>query len=196
MAKRTKRQAAETRDALLSAARTSFATIGFAATSLAAVAAAAGTTKGAIFHHFASKEDLFVEVWTQLQKEMDAAALEAALAARDKTDIYASFLAGCRVYLDWVMRPEYQKIVLVDGPSVLGMARWHELDFALGMDNMSIGAAYLANQGCFPQERVKPAAVLLQAALNGAGFALAHSFRDTTKEEIFSTFEQIIRNLR
>ncbi len=196
MPKRTKEQAAETRGALLRAARESFSNQGFADTSVAAVAAAAGTTKGALFHYFSSKEVLFLEVWTALQLEMDAAARNAAAAARSRTDPYAAFLAGCRVYLEWATRPDYQTVVLVDGPSVLGMARWHELDFKLGMNNMTQGAAYLARQGVLAEDRVRPAAVLLQAALNGAGFALSSSYRDVTVEELFTTFEQILRGLR
>lgn len=196
MPKRTKEQAAETREALLHAARDLFTNQGFAGTSVAAVVAAAGTTKGALFHYFSSKEELFLEVWTSLQLEMDAAARDAALRARSKSDPYAAFLAGCRIYLDWAMRPDYQAIVLIDGPSVLGMARWHELDFQLGMNNMTRGAAYLASQGLIPPERIRPAAVLLQSALNGAGFALASSYQDVTREELFSAFEAVLRGLR
>lgn len=196
MPKRTREQAAETRDALLRAAREAFTNQGFAGTSIAEVVGAAGTTKGALFHYFSSKEQLFLEVWTALQLEMDTAAREAAAAARSKTDPYAAFLAGCRVYLDWAMRPDYQSIVLIDGPSVLGMARWHELDFQLGMNNMTRGAAYLASQGLIPEDRIRPAAVLLQSALNGAGFALASSYRDVTREELFSTFEAVLRSLK
>src|SRR5690606_2253620 len=97
----TKEQAAETREALLRAARQAFAEQGFAATSVAAIAETAGTTKGALFHYFASKEELFLEVWKSLQQEMDLAARDAAIAARCRRDPYASFLAGCRVYLEW-----------------------------------------------------------------------------------------------
>lgn len=196
MAKRTKKQAAETREGLLEAARACFAAEGFKGASVAAIAAAAGTTKGALFHHFTSKEDIFLAVWTGLQVDMDAAAREAAIAGRSKTDPYAAFLAGCRVYLEWATRPDYQRIVLVDGPSVLGMARWHELDFQLGKDNMTRGVEYLARQGAFPVERAKAAAVLLQAALNGAGFALSAAYPDVTVEEVFGTFEQILRGLK
>ncbi|MFN4184451.1 MAG: TetR/AcrR family transcriptional regulator [Hyphomonas sp.] len=196
MPKRTREQAAETRESLLRAARESFANQGFAGTSVVAVATASGTTKGALFHYFSSKEALFLEVWTALQLEMDAAARNAAIAARSKTDPYAAFLAGCRVYLEWATRPDYQTIVLIDGPSVLGMARWHELDFKLGMNNMIQGATWLARQGLLPEEHIRPAAVLLQAALNGAGFALSSSSRDVSSAELFATFEQILRGLR
>lgn len=196
MPKRTKEQAAETRDALIRAARESFANQGFAATSVASVAAAAGTTKGALFHYFSSKEALFLEVWTALQLEMDAAARAAAAAARSQSDPYAAFLAGARVYLEWATRADYQTIVLVDGPSVLGMARWHELDFKLGRQNMSRGVAHLARQGLLEEARVRPAAILLQAALNGAGFALSAGDREVTAADLLTTFEHILRGLK
>lgn len=196
MPRRTKEQAAETREALLRAARQGFAEQGFAATSVAAIAEAAGTTKGALFHYFVSKEELFLEVWKSLQQEMDLAARDAAIAARSRDDPYASFLAGCRVYLEWATRPDYQAIVLIDGPSILGMARWHELDFELGMNNMLMGAAWLARQGLVAETSIRPAAILLQAALNGAGFALAAGYKDISRDELFDTFQQILRALK
>ncbi len=195
MVKRTSEQAAETRDAVLRAARQHFAENGYAATSLNAIAAAAGVSKGALFHHFASKEDLFLAVWTSLQMEMDAFARDAAIAGRSKSDPYAAFLAGCRVYFDWATRPDYQRIVLVDGPAVIGMARWHKLDFELGSENMTRGTEYLARKGKFPGHLARPIAILLQGALNGAGFALSAEHPDVTADQAFDTFERLLRGL-
>jgi AcrR family transcriptional regulator len=196
MPRRTIAQAGETRGEVLRAARELFTVQGFAATSMASIGERAGLTKGAVFHHFESKEALFVEVWTGLQTEMDAAARESAIAQRSKTDPYAAFLAGCRVYFDWCLKPDFQRIVLVDGPSVLGMARWHELDFQLGSENMTRGAEFLARQGEFPLHLARPAAVLLQGALNGAGFALSAEHPEITPEDAFETFERLLRGLR
>ncbi len=195
MAKRTSAQAAETREAILAAARPLFASEGYAATSIAAIVKAAGVTKGALFHHFDHKEDLFLEVWRLLQVEMDAAARDAAIHSRSKTDPYAAFLAGCGVYLQWSTRPDYQRIVLVDGPSVLGMERWHKLDFELGSENMTRGTEFLARQGQFPLELAHPAAIMLQSALNGAGFALSAEHPGITPEQAFETFERLLRGL-
>ena len=196
MAKRTSAQAAETREEILAAARELFTADGYSATSVAGIAGAAGVTKGALFHHFGSKEDLFLEVWRDLQIEMDANARDKAIAHRSKSDPYAAFLAGCRVYLDWTARPDYQRIVLVDGPAVLGMERWHKLDFELGNDSMSRATDFLSRQGHFPKELAKPAAILLQAALNGAGFVLSAKDPEVTREEVFKTFERLLRGLR
>ncbi len=196
MAKRTSAQAAETRGAILAAARILFAARGYAASSIAEIVEAAGVTKGALFHHFASKEDLFLDVWRLLQVEMDAAAGEAAIRSRSRADPYAAFLAGCRVYLEWSTRPDYQRIVLVDGPSVLGMERWHQLDFELGSENMTRGTEFLARRGHFPVDLAKPAALMLQGALNGAGFALSAEIPEITVDQAFETFERLLRGLR
>jgi AcrR family transcriptional regulator len=195
MAKSTSSQAAETRSAIVAAARNLFTERGFAPTTVAEIAAAAGVTKGALFHYFRTKDELFVEVWRQLQVEMDAEAREQAIASRSKSDPYAAFLAGCRVYLDWTARPDYQRIVLIDGPAVLGMERWHKLDFELGQDNMSRGTMFLAQRGHFPIELAHPAAILLQAALNGVGFALSADQPDITRDQAFETFERLLRGL-
>lgn len=179
----------------MKAGREQFAAEGYAAASVNSIAARAGVSKGALFHHFTSKEALFLEVWTELQKEMDSAAREAAIAKRSKDDPYAGFLAGCRVYFDWSTRPDYQRIVLIDGPAVLGMERWHELDFKLGAENMTRGTEFLARKGHFPLRLARPAAILLQGALNGAGFALSADKPDVTPDEAFETFEHMLRGL-
>lgn len=196
MAKRTSEQAAETREAILAAARKLFAEHGYAGASIALIVEAAGVTKGALFHHFESKEAVFIEVWTQLQVEMDGEAREKAIASRSRSDPYAAFLAGCRVYLDWCSRADYLRVVLVDGPAVLGMERWHKLDFELGSENMMRGTEFLARQGHFPLELARPVGILLQSALNGAGFALAAEHPAITADQAFASFERLLRNLR
>ena len=71
MVKRTSEQAEETRRAILDAARHLFETQGYPRTSIANIVEAAGISKGALFHHFASKDALFFEIWKEMQLEMD-----------------------------------------------------------------------------------------------------------------------------
>jgi AcrR family transcriptional regulator len=195
MAKRTQEQAAETRDAVIRAARQLFASEGYAAASVAAIAEAAGVTKGALFHHFTSKEELFLQIWRDLQLEMDADARAAGRAALDRNDPFAAFLAGSRVYLDWASRPEYQRIVLVDGPSVLGPARWHELEFELGSGTLVPGTNFLASKGAFPKELSVPAALMLQASLNAAAYALTQGKLGVSRDQFLMTFERMLRGM-
>ncbi|WP_291207268.1 TetR family transcriptional regulator [Hyphomonas sp.] len=195
MAKRTSEQAAETREAVLRAARQLFASQGYSAASVTAIAEAAGVTKGALFHHFTSKEELFLQIWRDLQLEMDVEARAAGLAALDRSDPFAAFLAGSRVYLDWASRPEYQRIVLADGPSVLGPARWHQLEFELGNGTLVPGTDYLAGRGLFPKSMSVPVALMLQASLNASAYALAQGKLGISKEQFLETFERLLRGL-
>ena len=124
---------------------------------------------------------------------MDAEARSAAISGRHKDNPYAGFLAGCKVYLDWATRRDYQQIVLTDGPSVFGIAGWYEADFRLGSDNIRAGVNYLAKLGLVEEARVASMSVLLQNALNGAGFALARKDPTVTKESLIEAFEILLR---
>lgn len=196
MARRTKSDAEKTREQLLRVAKDVFATKGYALASLTEIVEAAGITKGALFHHFRNKEGLFLEVWTRLQLEMDEAAREAAFAARSRSDPYAAFLAGCRTYLDYAMRTDYQQIVLVDGPAVLGIQGWYESDHDLGNRNVRAGVMYLSRKGIVTPDRVESYAILLQSALNGAGFAMTRKQDGISADTIYDAFEALLRSLR
>ncbi len=196
MARRSKADAEKTREQLLSVAVRLFGARGFAETSIADICAELEITKGALFHHFKSKDELFREVWTRFQVEMDGEAREAAIAARSLTDPYAAFLAGCRTYLKFASRSDFQQIVLIDGPSVLGMKGWYESDHDLGIKNVTAGVRYLSKKGLVAPENVEPLAVMLQSALNGAGFALIGASDDASIEAFYNAFETMVKSLR
>lgn len=196
MAKRSRADAEETRAALQGAARDAFAVHGFSNARLSDIVDAAGVTKGALFHHFGSKEGLFRSVWEGLQREMDATARTEANAARSRTDPYAAFMAGVRTYLSWATRPDYQQIVLIDGPSVLGLAGWYESDNDLGRQNVRNALVYLARKGVIAEGRIEALTVLVHNALNGAGFALARKEPGLTQEAILDAFEAVLKALR
>ena len=196
MARRSRIDAEKTRAGLVDAAAELFETRGYKATSIADICAELEITKGALFHHFESKEHLFREVWARLQVEMDTAARDAAIAARDPNDPYAAFLAGCRTYLDFASRRGFQQVVLIDGPSVLSVTSWYKRDHELGIQNVLAGVEYLARQGCLAPNNTVSTAVLLQSALNGAGFALARQADGVTVESVYEAFESLVRSLR
>lgn len=196
MAKRSKADAEKTREQIVAAAKQLFTLNGYKATSILDICGAAGITKGALFHYFKSKEVLFTEIWTDLQSEMDLAARLAAMEARDPNNPYSAFLAGSKTYLEWVARPDYQQVVLIDGPSVFGLTGWYERDNGLGNQNVRSGVNYLAKKGLVAEHRVPALSVMLQNALNGAGFALSRGKKDITPESIFDAFETIVCNLK
>ena len=194
MPRRTAEQAEATRAAILDAARKRFAEDGFSA-SIANIVADAGVTKGALFHHFPSKLDLFREVWTDLQTKMGEEAVSEARKMSGEHDPYIQFLTGARVYLKWAARPEYFKIVLYEGPVVLGLHGWYESNRNLGQSNVRRAMETLAERGRIAPSRVNAYSVLVQSALNGAGFALAEGVDGLTPDEVYEAFEIMIRSL-
>jgi AcrR family transcriptional regulator len=120
---RTRREeyAEATYEALLESAAACFLESGFAATSLDAVAKRARVTKGAIYHHFASKRDLFLAVMER-QEEINARTVdEAATAASDP---WSAIVAAFDAFLGTIADPIYQRLCFVEGPAALGFEDW------------------------------------------------------------------------
>ncbi len=112
VARRTQAERTEaTTSALVDAARELFARDGYDATSLDAVAARAGVTKGAVYHHFEGKRQLFEAVFT---REVERMATPLAEAYARKKDPWDAFNAACRAFLDECLDPGLQRIVLLD----------------------------------------------------------------------------------
>ena len=195
MAKRAKEDAEKTRERILTTANKLFEKQGYSATSVAQICDLCDITKGALFHHFSNKESLFKEIWTKLQLEMDQASRQAAIAARSTTDHYAAFLAGIKTYLDWACRKDYQQIVLIDGPAVLGMAGWYEADDILGRENTMSGMRWLARHGLIEEDLLEPFAIMFHNALNGAGFAISRGGTGITPENTLKAFETMLRSM-
>lgn len=195
MPRRTAQQAEETRAAILAAARKRFGAEGFNA-SLAHIVSDAGVTKGALFHHFPSKTALFREVWTDLQHQIYEEAGAKVRATREDGDPYAPLLAGAAVYLQWAAMPEYLNIVVYDGPSVLGERGWYEADPAAGPPIARRASQYLANRSLIDAGKIEAYAILIQAALNGLGAALARNNPDLAPGSALAAFETMLRCLR
>lgn len=164
-----------TRGVLTAAARDLFARAGYAETSTNAIVAAAGVTRGALYHHYADKAALFEAVYRDLQRELAADALAAAqapgLSPRDRVR------AGLHAYLDHALRPEVQRIALTDAPSVLGWQRWRAIDreHSLGLLMTGLGAARDAAGHADPPEPDAVARIsdILFSVLNEGSFLIA-----------------------
>jgi len=111
---------------ILAAARKLFASAGFEATSIDGIAAKAGVAKGAVYHHFESKEEIFTRVLEDVQAEIAALPMPAATRALpDPLDITA---AETLRYLLAATEPSRKRILLIDGPAVIGWRKWREID--------------------------------------------------------------------
>lgn len=169
MPRRSATDAARTREGIAAAARAAFAMDGYSGASTARIARDAGVSEGALFHHFPTKAALFREVFVALEGELDA---HVRAASRDGAPMDA-FLAGCRASVQFGARPDYQRVVLVDGPTVLGDAEWRKVDAQIGLATVARGLRNLAGRDNLSAEAARPLSVLVMGAVNEVIFALA-----------------------
>ena len=119
-------RSATTRDALIAAARRLFAAQGFADVPTDAIVAAAGVTRGALYHQFADKTALFDAVMDVVEADI-AGRLADEVAAAGISDPIEALRYAVRLWLEICVEPEIHRIALIDGPSVLGWAHWREV---------------------------------------------------------------------
>jgi AcrR family transcriptional regulator len=190
--RRTAAEAARTRAAIAEAARQAFARDGFAGVSTSEIAAAAGVTRGAIYHHFADKTDLFRAAFQSLEHELDETVRAA---ARAESDARGAFLAGCRALLDFVVRPDYRRLATVEAPAVLGMEEWHATDAALGLASVDGGLRALHRAGYLTEPPTATLALFVFGALTEAGLALAREEPGVTAAAVIAELERILDRL-
>src|SRR5262249_60710913 len=111
--------------ALLEAAAEAFVDRGFADASLDDIATAARLTKGALYHHFAGKQDLFRAVFEEVESELIEAIRQA---GSEETDPWQQMLVGIGAFLDACLMPRYRRIALEEGPTALGWDKWRQID--------------------------------------------------------------------
>jgi AcrR family transcriptional regulator len=173
--KRTQAERSDaTRAALVAAARPLFAQRGYARVGTEEIARAAGVTRGALYHHFDGKRELFEAVYEQIEVELAERIAVGALEA-DATSPLAAMKAGAEMFLRVSTEPEAQQIVLLDGPSVLGWDRWREIaaEHGLGLIEATLQAAVEA-EAIDPQP-VRPLAHVLMGALDEAAMLVARA---------------------
>ena len=112
-----KEMIAETRAKLLAAGRHAFGTLGYTEASMDDFTAAAGLTRGALYHHFGDKKGLFEAVVMQIDDEMTARLKAVSEAAPTR---WLGLVGECTSYIQMALEPEIQRIVFRDGPAILG----------------------------------------------------------------------------
>ena len=165
-----------TRSAIIKAAYRLFGDRGFAATTMDDVAAQARVAKGAVYHHFATKEALFETVFEQVSEELLA---EVDRVARSEKDALAAMAKGTQAYFDACANDRTGQIVLHDGPAVLGWERWREIDNRHFGGRFPAALEHAMDQGLIARQPIEPLARLLLGAVTEA--AVACSGRDLQK---------------
>lgn len=160
-------RSASTKAALVTAARQLFAEHGFAGVGTEAIVRAAGVTRGAMYHQFADKTELFAAVLVDVETDVMGRILDA-VGTASTTDPVELMRIGAAAMLDHSGDPHVQRIMLIDGPSVLGWPRWRDIcmHYAAGMVGGMIHAAI--DSGQVAPRPVPALAHVLIAALDEA----------------------------
>jgi AcrR family transcriptional regulator len=184
-----------TRAALVAAARPLFARRGFAGVGAEEIVAAAGVTRGALYHHFGGKEGLLAAVYEQLEQEL-LERIGARVAEVGARDPLAALVTGAQAFLDACSEPEVHRIVLLDAPSVLGWERWREIGWRYG-SGLTEGVVQAAiDAGLIARQPAKPLAHLLLGALDEAALYVARAPDAAARRDAGAAIGTLIEGLR
>jgi AcrR family transcriptional regulator len=176
MAREARRTKAQQREAtiqmLIAIGREHFTARGYAQAAAEEIVAEAGLTRGALYHHFGSKEGLFAAVMLNVASEL-AGRIDAATA--DLDDPWQMLETGCAVFLDAATDPSVQRILLIDGPVVLGWQAWRKIDAETSMLGLSTVLRELQGRGELASVPVEALVHLLSGAMNEAALWIAQA---------------------
>lgn len=183
----------ETRAKLLAAARHAFGTVGFAEASMDDFTSSAGLTRGALYHHFGDKKGLLEAVIRQIDTEMNDRLIKVTAKA---TSRWQGYVDECVAYVEMALEPEIQRIVLLDGPAVLGdPANWPTTNTCIR--SMSASLEQLRSEGAIKNVDPEAMARVLNGALTHASLWIANSAEpEATSRQAVKVVRQLLDGLR
>jgi AcrR family transcriptional regulator len=185
-------RAAETREALIAAARPLFAEHGFADVALETIVRAAGVTRGALYHHFADKTELFAAVFERVEAEV-ATRMTEAIAAANEADPVEVMRLGANFWLDACSDPEIQRITLVDAPAVLGWTRWTEIGDRYNTGLVRNLLANAVETGRIPAQPIDATALTMLGAMREMTLYVARAEDyDQARQEAGAVMDRLI----
>lgn len=191
---RREAEAHATREALIQAALELFTERGYAGVGTEEIVSRAQVTRGALYHHFTDKRDLFRAVFERVEGDL-MERIGSTMEGAD--DAWNLMVAGMRAFLDACEEPAVKQISLIDAPAVLGWEEWREIDnrHGLGLTRAALQGAVKA--GVLRPIAVDPMAHLFVAALSEAAFVIAHADNPRkARAEVEEALTQLVEGLR
>src|ERR1700716_1893589 len=176
-------QSEATRATLVAVARVLFAKRGYAEVGTEQIVRAAGVTRGALYHHFAGKRELFQAVYEDVERRLVERIAASAMSSAG--DPLQALHAGAQAFLDACEDPAVQRIALIDAPSVLGWEQWREIGmrYGFGLVQGTVQAAMDAGQ--IEQQPVQALSHLLLGAIDVGAMLIARADDDgTTRRQV------------
>lgn len=178
----------------MAAARGLFGEKGYAATGTEEIVAAAGITRGALYYQFADKSDLFRAVLEQALHEIGEETYRKTMARveHDREDLEI----GTQVMLDIFSRPDIERIVLLDGPAVLGWAAWREIQRPLHLALIGHALQHLVDEGHIQPQPLEPLADVISGAAMQAALAIATAPNPKEARKVYgASLSQLLQRL-
>ena len=163
-------RAEATRAALVASARRLFVEKGYFDTGTEEIVRDAAVTRGALYHHFTDKKALFLAVFEAVETDLMSAA-----GARVAGDAFGRLSAGLLGFLDASLTPEVQRVLLIDGPAVLGWQEWRALEAQYGLGAIRQLLSDAIAEGTISPQPVDPLANILLAAVDEAALYIANN---------------------
>jgi AcrR family transcriptional regulator len=185
-----------TRQRLVAAARTLFAESGYAGVGTEQIVQAAGVTRGALYHQFRDKADLFAAVAEIVQAEV-AHRITSGAETDGLVDPMTALHAGVRRFLEACADPAVERILLLDGPAVLGWQAWRDLSDSYGLGLLQHGLQAAMDAGAISPQPVVPLAHVLIGALDECALYVARA-ADTAaaRQQCTAILQQLLDGLR
>jgi len=189
-----RRKGRETAGNILSIARRSFAEHGYEGTVTDDIIVEAGITKGALYHHFSSKRQLFEAVYRAAEEDVAERISQASNLVDEPWD---KLLAGCFAYLEICQDPGLRQIMRIDAPAALGLVRWSEIDREYGVERLVPFLKMLQDQGVIRLPVVEAFAWQLTGAMNEATFWIAqHPHPEEAQEQSKEALRLVLQSIR
>ncbi len=184
-----------TRARLIEVARELFAERGYGGVGTEEIVRAAGVTRGALYHHFAGKRELFAAVYEELERGLVERL--AATATATSADPLQALRAGTSAFLQACEDPAVQQIALLDAPSVLGWERWREIGMKYVFGVVQTALQEAADGGQISAQPVEPLAhLLLGASHEGAMLVARADDGGATREQVAASLGRFLDSLR
>jgi AcrR family transcriptional regulator len=188
-------QALATRAAVVESARVLWAQKGYFDTSTAEIVEAAGVgTRGALYHHFRDRKELFVAVFAEVQSRL---ARELATMVPPGSDPLETLCAALLGFLDLTARAADVQALLIDGPAVFGLREWHRIEELRGLATIEKPLAAAIAAGIVDDQPTRPLAQLLLRLADAAALSVAAADSPlTAREETGAALRVVIEGLR
>jgi AcrR family transcriptional regulator len=192
--RKTKKETNLTINLLINTAKQHFTEKGYADVSLEEIVQEAKLTRGAVYHHFKNKKGLFLTVFEDIQKEVGDQVEREAMKSHD---LWGQLLYGCRAFLNAASKPEHKRILLIDGPSVLGWDTFRIMDQKYSMNSLRELLTELQEEKLINVSSIEALTHTLSGAMNEAVLWIAESNnREQSINEVMSVLTAFISGIK